>query len=757
MNKVSAALRLTLASACVLAWSVVVTARMPHSLTRGPFLQNVTATSASVAWSTSDLGESVLRVGRFPGAWDVEKLGPSTDTHLLQLSSLQPATRYYYEIEVGGTVLTSGSSFSFETYPAAKDNRSFRFLAWGDSGNASGSQLDVAEQIDTVQPRPKLVLGLGDLAYPSGGWDDWNPKLFSPYEDLIRNTAFWPTIGNHDIQTQNAAPYLDAFYLPENSGGPGNASGTERYYSFDYGMAHFVSIDFWSSDVSVGGDQYEWMIADMDAAVSRGQRWIIVFAHSPPYTDGSHDSLNEGSLIFVHDNWVPVMEEHGADLVLAGHSHVYERTYLLEDDVVLQSDPSDYTKDPGGPGTLYITSGAGGGGSSGDFEHPLVAVAVGNKAGMSTIDVTYDSLRGYFLDSNGTAHDLFSLHKSTDTTPPRITHIEVSDDNNREVTLAFDEPLTSGAGNPNNYAISGGASILDATLLSDERNVRLDTTTLVAGAPYTVTLGAIKDQASPANTVAANTKGFFLARGGPGADQAPNAVITNDIHTANAPATVRFSSLRSTDPDGSIDLVTWDFGDGSPTSTQPEVTHTFSDVGVYTVNLFVRDDQGNRALDTIEIHVHAEGTAPVAVVSADTTEIEAGESISFDAAGSLDTDGGGISYQWDFGDPGASTFNLSASQTPTRVFETEGTYTVTLQVTDDEGAQASETISVEVGASSNGGNPGTGTDSGGGCVASATGNGDPSFGWALLALALILATGPRASRHHRAAGRRGSA
>jgi len=756
MNKVSAALRLTLASACVLAWSVVVMARMPHSLTRGPFLQNVGPKSASVAWSTADVGESILRCGQFPGVWDIEKSGPSTDRHLFELTSLQPSTRYYYELEVGGTVLTSGSTFSFETSPAVKDLRSFRFLAWGDSGNASGSQFDVAEQIDAVQPRPKLVLGLGDLAYPSGGWDDWNPKLFAPYENLVRNTAFWPTIGNHDIQTQNAAPYLDVFYLPENTGAPGNPSGTERYYSFDYGMAHFVSIDFWSSDVSVGGDQYDWMIADMDSAVSRGKRWIIVFAHSPPYTDGSHDSLNEGYLIFVHDNWVPVMEEHGADLVLAGHSHVYERTYLLEDDVILQNDPSVYSKTPGGPGTIYITSGAGGGGSSGDFDHPLVAVAVGNKAGMSTIDVTYEHLRGYFLDSNGTAHDLFSLEKGTDTTPPRIAHIEVSDDNNREVMLAFDEPLTSGAGNPANYAISGGASILDATLLSDERIVRLDTTTLVAGAPYTVTLGAIKDQASPSNTVPANTKGFFLARGGPGADQAPVAVLENDIHTANAPATVRFSSSRSSDPDGSIDVVTWDFGDGTPTSTQAEVSHTFSDVGVYTVSLFVRDDQGNRALDKVQIHVHAEGTAPVAVASSDVTEIEAGESVAFDATGSADTDGGGISYQWDFGDSGSSTPNLSASPTPSHLFETEGTYTVTLTVTDDEGAQASETISVEVGASSNGGNPGTGTDSGGGCVASATGKGDPSFGWALLALALIVATGPRASRRLRAEGRRGS-
>jgi len=69
-----------------------------------------------------------------------------------------------------------------------------------------------------------------------------------------------------------------------------------------------------------------WLKSDLAATA---QEWIIVYFHHPPYTHGSHNSDSESDLISIRTNWVPILEAYGVDLVLSGHSHVYERTMLI--------------------------------------------------------------------------------------------------------------------------------------------------------------------------------------------------------------------------------------------------------------------------------------------------------------------------------------------------------------------------------------------------------------------------------------------
>jgi PKD repeat protein len=863
-----------LAFLTVLAWAW---RSAPPALTRGPYLQNTSATSTTIVCKTSSDGALTLRYGLQQGPpWQYEASSPSGSTHVITLQGLQPDTRYFYELAAGTAVISSGRDHNFTTSPTEKSRAPFRFLCWGDSGTGSSTQLDTAARMEEIVPQPDLALGLGDLVYESGEWENYDPKLFRPYEQLFQRTTFWPTLGNHDVKTQSGAPYFDAFYLPTTSGAPGRPSNTEKYYSFDHGMAHFVCLDSQSSDSDPGGAMYEWCEADLADARARGKRWIFVFMHHPPYSAGTHESDNEGSLITIRENLVPLFEANGVDMVMVGHSHNYERSYLAKNDAILQNHPSDYTKIGSPNGTIYMVSGCGGKTGSGPLDHPLMAVSKGNVAGFNVIDVSYDELHGYFVEKSGVTTDLFAVRKASDTRAPRAPVVRASSAS--QVEVVFDEPVQSGTGaagaeNTGNYQLSPAVSVQSAKLDSDKRTVTLGTGSLSANELYTLAMqrvadpaGNAVDQVSPfvlegegspgqsgpgvpqgatwrylkgtaqphadwaartfndsswaqgqagfgygddddetvlgdmlnnyvtvyvrtsftlddpsivtdlslnvsyddgfvaflngtevarSNVPAGQTytttassseaagfepfditsfKGALVSGanvlaleghnsglgsndfslhpelaltvssggggGGGGGGGPPVAVLDCDVTTANAPATIRFSSAGSRDGDGPLASVRWDFGDGSPQVTGASAQHVYDTNGIYTATLMVSDQDGNEAVDTVEIRIHSEGTNPVASLSASSTQVDPGENVTFSSSGSRDSDGGTLYLNWDFGDPASGAGNRSASASPSHVFAAEGTYTVRLTVTDDEGSQDGETTVITVGSGS---------------------------------------------------------
>ena len=83
---------------------------------------------------------------------------------------------------------------------------------------------------------------LGDNAYFSGTDQEYQAAVFDTYPTILRNTFLWSTRGNHEV---NEPVYYGAFTLPTAGEGGGLASGTEAYYSFDYGNIHFIAILTW--------------------------------------------------------------------------------------------------------------------------------------------------------------------------------------------------------------------------------------------------------------------------------------------------------------------------------------------------------------------------------------------------------------------------------------------------------------------------------------------------------------------------------
>jgi len=168
----------------------------------------------------------------------------------------------------------------------------------------------------------------------------------------------------------------------------------------------------------------------------------------------------------------------------------------------------------------------------------------------------------------------------------------------------------------------------------------------------------------------------------------PVASFTATAETVNADESISFDASESYDPDGTIVSYSWDFGDGT-TATGVSVQHAYSQDGTYTVTLTVIDDDG--ATDTASKTKTVLNRVPIALFTESAETVSSGESIHFDGSESYDLDGTIISYLWDFGD-GTTATGVAVDH----AYEDDGVYTVTLTVTDDDGATGSATATKNV-------------------------------------------------------------
>ncbi|NKB49626.1 MAG: DNRLRE domain-containing protein [Alphaproteobacteria bacterium] len=499
-------------------------------LERGPYLQTPTASSMVLKWRTDTPTDSVVIFGDAPTSLTTTVSDPTLTTeHEVTVSGLAPDTRYYYSVGATGETLSGADSdHFFTTSPAPGTATPTRIWVIGDSGtaNADAEAVRDAYKAVTGTSDTDLWLMLGDNAYPDGTDSEYQAAVFDTYPELLRKIPLWPTLGNHDGHNADSAtqagPYYDIFTLPKNGEAGGLPSGTEAYYSFDYGNIHFVNLESYETDRSPGGAMMTWLTNDLAA---NDKEWVIAFWHHPPYTKGSHNSDTEGRLIDMRQNALPILEFHGVDLVLSGHSHAYERSHLLDghygasntlDDATMildngggsEAGAGAYDKPAGGTnaGAVYAVAGSSGKtSSSGNLDHPAMYFSL-RSLGSMILEVNANRLDVQFIDQNGDVDDEFTITKGPDTTPPTITKTEAGDA--AAVTVTFSEKVeAASAEDVTNYAIDNSVDVVGATLAADERTVTLDTSPLTEGVLHTLTVNNVDDIAG--NTIAANSQSQF--------------------------------------------------------------------------------------------------------------------------------------------------------------------------------------------------------------------------------------------------------
>lgn len=418
------------------------------AVTRGPYLQLSTPTSIYVRWRTGIASDTKVRYGTVSTNLNLSATNAtSTTEHIIQLTGLTANTKYYYSVGTSTTTLQGDTGYYFITNPTVGSTGAVRVWAFGDFGLATSPQAQVRDAYKnyTGSTYTNVWLWLGDNAYNDGTDSEYQTKVFDMYPYQFRKWVVWPTSGNHDLHSAVAStqtgPYFDNFTMPKSAEAGGVASNTEAYYSFNYANIHFVCLE--SNDAAfraTGGAMATWLTNDLNA---NSQRWTIVYFHHPPYSKGSHNSDTEVELMEMRTNIMPILEAKKVDLVLAGHSHSYERSMLIKGHFGLETTfntstmavnsgsgiyPSSYLKSaPNYYGTVYAICGVGGqlGGTTSGYPHNAMYASSVSNLGSLVIDVQGDRLDYKFLTSTGSIWDQFTIQKSGTPSPLRLdSHVD---------------------------------------------------------------------------------------------------------------------------------------------------------------------------------------------------------------------------------------------------------------------------------------------------------------------------------------------
>lgn len=440
------------------------------SITRGPYLQQQGPNSIVIRWRTDSLTDSRVYYGNNVGANTYVKDSTTLTTeHRVKLEGLTPLTKYYYTI--GSTTQTLRGNDSLLYFKTAQDSSAHlpvRFWVIGDFGHGNTAEQEVRDsylEYAAAQNEPAdFQMWVGDNAYQDGTDDEFQQKVFDTafYGNVFLNLPFVPTSGNHDWNSicpwqgpcntdpnLQDGPYLHLIDPPTEGELGGVASHKKLFYSFDYGDIHFVCLNSeigsgitqaynWiglnNFDTAFTSPMYDWMKADLAATT---KKWKIVFWHQCPYS-GQDDFTELSSFqlfcIAMRTHANPILEQYGVDLVLTGHDHNYQRSYLINGHygykasftpnmMINGTSGKDnlgeayikYTNGPkAGVGTVYCLQGNSSGGNSySPISHPAIywGEACDTCWGSTIIEVNGDRLDGKYLSSRGVIMDNFTIKK----------------------------------------------------------------------------------------------------------------------------------------------------------------------------------------------------------------------------------------------------------------------------------------------------------------------------------------------------------
>jgi predicted phosphodiesterase len=269
----------------------------------GPYVVNPAARSATIGWvvetgavsATTEAGKPARRI-------------PILRSEKVSMTGLKAGETVYYEIPGDGP--KAERTGHFKVAPTALSN--FNFVVIGDTRTRHDLHRRVVEQI--VKTEPDFVLHTGDLVTDGYDTEQW-PNFFDIEREMLRNTVFFPVLGNHE---RNNARFHEFFDVKT------------PYYSFNWGTAHFTLLDTdlanWS--VSPGErerfwtEQVRWLEQDLQKAEKADFRFLIM--HHPPmtaYNEPNHISKETPGLI-------PLCEKYKVTALFAGHDHNYQHHIL---------------------------------------------------------------------------------------------------------------------------------------------------------------------------------------------------------------------------------------------------------------------------------------------------------------------------------------------------------------------------------------------------------------------------------------------
>ena len=284
-----------------LALAGAVAASAADRIVGGPIAVNVGPRTATIVWVVqSDSLTLTLPDGK-------KKESPSLRIEKTTLTGLQPNTRYEYD----ASNMDAGKG-SFKTAPLADGTGPYTFLVWGDTRTRHDMHRRVAEAV-VKHGSPDFVLHTGDLVADGNDTSLW-PVFLDIERELLRNTAFFPSLGNHE---RNSRDYYDFFQV------------TTPYYSFNWGNSHFTVLnsDLGNAASSAGAretfwtEQTRWLEEDLKGSQKADFRFVV--AHHPPFSAVSTRQSSNPHMTAL----VPLLEKYNVTAGFFGHDHNYQHYF----------------------------------------------------------------------------------------------------------------------------------------------------------------------------------------------------------------------------------------------------------------------------------------------------------------------------------------------------------------------------------------------------------------------------------------------
>jgi predicted phosphodiesterase len=298
------------------------------NITKLPMLQDVRPDAMTLIWETDgNLARHYVDWGRSNvtehtvSLIETLQIDATHFVHRATIPGLEAEGRYVYRVRSG---MNSTATYSFRTAP--KPTSPFVTAWWGD--NHGGTAILTTHVTNLLTHTPNMICVAGDMVNSGNAISEWHDYWFKPLETLnaAQTTPIIYARGNHDGEHALAYAYST---LP----------GNEAWFAFNYGNCRFIFLDSEVS-TSTSGDQYNWLLAELNRPETQQAAFRIAVFHRPPYVNVWNGGGYTGET-FVQNDWVPLFIQKHVDLVISGHMHGYQRGVTN--------------------GVMYVVSGGGGG------------------------------------------------------------------------------------------------------------------------------------------------------------------------------------------------------------------------------------------------------------------------------------------------------------------------------------------------------------------------------------------------------------
>jgi predicted phosphodiesterase len=263
---------------------------------------------------------------------------------------------------------------------------------WGCNDRTEGT-------VDDMEGRsPELIIGLGDYSY-ADSVDCWLEIVVDPIDDKMQIA-----IGDHDDDRSSKLRDLVKHF-----------DMSSQYYALSHENVRIIVMST-EVDYNAGSAQHSFVESELeDAAADPSIDWIIVAVHKQAYASPSSGTHTYATLTNVYH---PMFDEHGVDLVLQAHAHLFERSYPIKYNPDSPRNPirtdaaREFYSDP--EGVIYATVGTAGASPKPDFDGRRSYIE-DQYEGFGFLDIQIidggQTMRVRFYDDDGSAQDRFQITK----------------------------------------------------------------------------------------------------------------------------------------------------------------------------------------------------------------------------------------------------------------------------------------------------------------------------------------------------------